>query len=133
MTFSYLGIWNGFRVDSILFHSVMSQEMLQIEWKQKEKIKYISCDEIILTSPSKRICPPFDELKKGIYSPYPLYGPVSPSRQKGFFSEMNILSRICLRKIDKKSRKCDFLFDKPQLQKVIEFRLIQLFAILASL
>ena len=39
--------------------------MLQIEWKQKDKIEYGACDKEILIPPSIRICPLFDELKKG--------------------------------------------------------------------
>ena len=38
--------------------------MLQIEWKQKDKIEYGTFDKEILTTPSKRICSLFDELRK---------------------------------------------------------------------
>ena len=61
MTFSYLGM---VLVDSIVIHSVRPQEMLQIEWKQKDKIEYGTFDKEILTPPSIGICPPFDELKQ---------------------------------------------------------------------
>ena len=65
--------WNGFRVDSILFHSARPQDMLQIEWRQKDKIEYGMCDKKILTPPSIKICPLFDELKDGdlFYPPPP--------------------------------------------------------------
>ena len=43
---------------------------------------------------------------------------------KGFFSEMKILSRICPRKINKKSIKCVFLFNEPQFQKVKCFMIL---------
>ena len=39
--------------------------MLQIDWKQRDKIEYGTCDKKILIPPSIRICPLFDELKKG--------------------------------------------------------------------
>ena len=39
--------------------------MLQIVWKQKHQREHGTCDKKILTPPSIRICPLFDELKKG--------------------------------------------------------------------
>ena len=42
----------------------MPQEIHQIVWKQKHKSEHGTCDKKILTPPSKRICPLFDELKK---------------------------------------------------------------------
>ena len=56
-------------------------------WKQKHKSEHGTCDKKILTPPSIRICPLFDELKKGDFflPPSLLYGPMSPSQQ--FFFE----------------------------------------------
>ena len=51
------------------FHNVRLQEMLQIVWKQKHKSEHGTWD-----NPSPiRICPLFDELKKGyfFYPPFP--------------------------------------------------------------
>ena len=45
--------------------------MLQIEWKQKHKSEHGTCDKKILTPPSIKICPLFDEAKKGIFYPPP--------------------------------------------------------------
>ena len=46
--------------------------MLQIEWKQKHKSEYGTWDKSILTPPSIKICPLFDEVKKGdIFTPLP--------------------------------------------------------------
>ena len=46
------------------FHDVRPQEMLQIVRKQQHKSEHWTCDKKILTPPSKRICPLFDEVKK---------------------------------------------------------------------
>ena len=53
-----------------------------IEWKQKNKSEYGTCDKNILTihHPSIKICTLFDETKKGIFLPPSLlYVPISPS------------------------------------------------------
>ena len=39
----------------------------EIEWKQKNKSQYGTCDKNILTPLSIKICPLFDEAKKGIF------------------------------------------------------------------
>ena len=54
----------------------------EIEWKQKNKSEYGTCDKNILTihHPSIKICTLFDETKKGIFLPPSLlYVPISPS------------------------------------------------------
>ena len=43
----------------------------EIEWKQKNKSQYGTCDKNILTPLSIKICPLFDEAKKGTF--FPLY------------------------------------------------------------
>ena len=45
--------------------------MLQIEWKQKDKMEYGTCDKKILTPPFKRTNLLFDELKRGFFKPPP--------------------------------------------------------------
>ena len=40
---------------------------------------------------------------------------------KGFFSEIIILDDKWLLKLAKKMRKCVFLFDEPELERVLEF------------
>ena len=47
------------------FHNVRLQERLQIVWKQKHKSEHGTWDKKILTPPPIKICPLFDEPKKG--------------------------------------------------------------------
>ena len=55
---------------------------VEIEWKQKNKSQYGTCDKIIFTPLSIKICPLLDEAKKGIFLPPSLLCvPMSPSGQ----------------------------------------------------
>ena len=47
------------------FHNVRHQKLPQIVRRQKHKIEHGTCDKKFLTPPPIRICPLFDELKKG--------------------------------------------------------------------
>ena len=54
------------------FQNVRLQERLQIVWKQKHKSEHGTWDKKILTPPPIRICPLFDEPKKGdFFTPLP--------------------------------------------------------------
>ena len=54
------------------FHNVRLQERLQIVWKQKHKSEHGTWDKKILTPPPIKICPLFDEPKKGdFFTPLP--------------------------------------------------------------
>ena len=54
--------------------------------RQKHKIEHGTCDKEFLTPPPIRICPLFNELKKGIFLPSSLpYGPMSPFQQFFFW------------------------------------------------
>ena len=80
-------------------HYVRPQKMLQIVWKQKHQREHGTCDKKILTPPSIRICPLFDELKKGDFLPPSLlFGPMSPSQH--FFFLKASLTQSMFRSID---------------------------------
>ena len=74
-------------------HYVRPQKMLQIVWKQKHQREHGTCDKKILTPPSIRICPLFDE-KKGIFFLLPSlpYGPMSPSQQFFLKASLSIIA-----------------------------------------
>ena len=68
--------------------------MLQIVWRQKHQREHGACDKKFLTPPSIRLCPLFDELKKGDFFPPSLpYGPMSPSQQF-FFLDASLRDNI---------------------------------------